>query len=125
MNKDELDLLLNFVARHGRMLKSRETSFSPKQLESGRKIVERAVRAVEKQKLSVDELAHAAENDGKKKKLAAEVRKAAGCTPKQAQFIVENFPSFKSAVRQPVVLPIFLDSPKSDRFYSPKPHRYK
>ncbi|NYZ75032.1 hypothetical protein H0O03_02090 [Candidatus Micrarchaeota archaeon] len=107
------------------MLKSRETSFSPKQLESGRKIVERAVRAVEKQKLSVDELAHAAENDGKKKKLAAEVRKAAGCTPKQAQFIVENFPSFKSAVRQPVVLPIFLDSPKSDRFYSPKPHRYK
>ncbi|MEW5955058.1 MAG: hypothetical protein AB1626_00790 [Candidatus Micrarchaeota archaeon] len=125
MDRNDFDLLLTFVARHGRMLKSRETSFGQKQLDAGRRMIERAVKAVEKQKLSADELAQAAENEGRKKKLAAEVRKAAKCTPKQAQFMVENFGSFRSAVRQPVAQPVVLDPPKSDRFYSPRPHKYK
>jgi len=123
MNKNDFDLLLNFVARHARMLKSRETSFKPKQLEEGRKKIERAVRAVERMGLSADELARASE--ATKKKLVTAVRKAANCTPKQAIVIIEKFSSFKSAVRPPVAQPIPVDPPKSDRFYSPKPHKYK
>ncbi|HII38834.1 TPA: hypothetical protein HA318_02425 [Candidatus Micrarchaeota archaeon] len=125
MNNDDFDLLLTFVARHGRMLKTRETSFTQKQLDAGRKKIEHAVKAVEKFKFTAEAFSKALDSEKESKNITAEIRKATACTPKQAQFILQKFASFKSAVRQPVVQAIVLDAPKSDRYYSPKPHRYK
>lgn len=125
MDANEFDLFLNFVIRNRRFLKKRETSFTEKQLDEGRKRVEKAVKAVEKMKIPEAEMEAWIKNPAKCAKIATEMRKVSKVTPKQAKLMAENFKVFQSAVRQPTAPKLIFDQPKNDRFYAPKPHNYR
>ncbi|MGB9577248.1 MAG: hypothetical protein ACP5O3_03290 [Candidatus Micrarchaeia archaeon] len=125
LSPNEFDLFLNFVFRHKRFLKPRETSFSQAQLEDGKKRVGKAVKAVDKKKLKPEELDEMISNPKKRSTIAKEIKKACNCTPRQAQAMAENFRALENAVRQPKPTKIILEPAKNDKFYAPKPHNYR
>lgn len=109
------------------MLKKRETSFSQEQLDDGKKLIERVVKAVET-KTKKEGVENALAKPSRVSKISGEIQRTVSRLKRaQVKTILENFQVFRglfeeTAVKEKVVLP---DPLKGDRFYVPKKHNYR
>jgi len=129
LSKEDFDLVLGFVVREKRYLKTRETSFSERQLKEGKKLVKDALSAVKKIYPKKNELEDALQKTSKRQKLAGQVwakcKRFLSC--KQAKLIVENYRTFSTLFAKPTALKplVALDPTKEDRYYAPRKHEYR
>ncbi len=129
LSKEDLDLLLAFVVREKRFLKTRETSFSEKQLKEGKRFIRDALAAARKAYPKKSELEDALKKITKRQRLVGAVwRKCKRfLSRKQAKIIVENYQTFSGVFSKPAQLKpvVALDPTKADRYYAPRKHEYR
>lgn len=127
MNDDEFELLLGFVMREHRMLKNRETSFTPDQLADGEAKIKHVLKTVKafikKNETVEDYLSKPAKSAALVSEASAKNKKVAKALVKT---IVENYRLFDQVMHKSnepkVILP---DLTKGDKFYVPKQHHYR
>ncbi len=128
MEFDDLDLLLGFVLREKRYLRTRETSFSQSQLNEGKRAIKdilKALRTACKNKVDLTDCL------SKKTKRAALVSAASKkvrrtATRKQVKLVAENYALFNAVFGKTVKTSnLQLDPHQGDRYYAPKKHDYK
>ncbi len=131
LDKFQLDLFLAFTARHKRFLKLRETSFNVKQIEDGVKISEKCVKAVQAvcKSLNLNILTCVSQQSSKAKAARALRKKVSRLSPKQANFILDNFEAFQIAVTlnsEPLVSKSSKRASEyGDKYYQPVQHKYR
>jgi len=136
MDEDGLELLLHFVIRQKRFLRTLETSFKPIELDAGRKVLKNALRAARKERsrLGVKEFREKIMTPGGRAKLAESVVREGGpMNKKQACLLLENFELFNQVLGNGSPPPVkraleFEGLPLCtavDRYYSPVARFYK
>lgn len=120
---------MGFVLREKRYLKTRETSFSQKQLKEGKRFIRGALAAARKIYPKKSEFEDALSKVSKRQKLAGGMARKCKrfLSRKQAKAIIENYETFSSIFSKlggPKPL-VALDPTKEDRFYAPRKHEYR
>ena len=127
MSDDDFELLLAFIMREHRMLKNRETSFTPEQLADGESKIKHILKTVKSKIKKGETIDDHLTKPSKRAKLFSEAmannRKIAKA---QVKLIADNYKMFDQVMykaNEPkIVLP---DLTKGDKFYIPKQHHYR
>ncbi len=127
MTADHMDMYLAFVLREKRILKKRETSFSPAELFAAERQIRGVLKAVHAKLHKKEELDLVISRINKRRQLARDIlRHCKGMTRKQVILVLDNFILFEDAMRKTAVPKIVLPDPsKGDAFYVPKKHNYR
>lgn len=139
MDGDDLELLISFVLRQKRFLRTLETSYTPRELDQGRRILKSAIKSVrrERARLGIKDFAdEIASRAGRTRLADTLVRENTVLSKRQACLLLENFELFNhvlSAATATLAVTVkreehaaFLATvPRyTDRYYIPTPRTY-
>ena len=125
MEPEDLELLIDFVAREERYLRLSETSFKEKELEEGRKRIKKVVVEVKKEIGNYEEIR---KDEPKKEKILIKVYpKVKNLTTKRGlKKVIDKYEIFDKIFERPPKSKVEDNDPhKFDRFYIPKTHEYR
>lgn len=126
MEAEDLELLIDFVAREERYLRLSETSFKEKELEEGRKRIKKVV--VEVKKMIGSNYEEIRSDQVKKDKLLtkAHAKMKKICTKRGLKKIIDKYELFEKIFEKTSKSKVEdYDPHKFDRFYVPKTHEYR